>query len=274
MYIRKRKEMIMLKLEIKNKSGEILKSAEGNDIELVYSEVYNEGDYISITSPDSKYLVTQLDPELKECMIYVPSQMMDYAIPFGEKLNAYGQKAFAGESHIIKVWYASDEEIYSYRNVAINSADKRGIDVCYPHAVADYVTRDEAGFEERNTIDGYTNTDGHGNFPYQSWGCGPREDTDYKLYFGRPVEIDKLVLYLRADYVNDHDINWKSMTIELSDGTVIPAEFEKTGEAQTIELDGKKIVEWIHLTDFKQPVTPLKFAALTQIEVYGNDVKN
>lgn len=266
--------MNMLKLEVKNKNNELIEFAEGNDIEFIYADTYTDGDYLSITATESKYLVVKLDEQLKECMIYLPKEKMDYTIPFGEKLKAYGKEAFSGDSHTIKVRYATEEEIYSYRNVAINSADKRGIDVCYPHAVAGYVTRDESVFEERNTIDGYTDTDGHGSFPYQSWGCGPREDTEYKLYFGRPVEIDKLVFYLRADYVNDHDTHWKSLTIEFSDGSVIPATFVKTGEAQTILLDEKKNVEWIRLTDFKQAVTVLTFAALTEIEVYGNDVKN
>lgn len=263
----------MIKLEIKNKENEVLTTFEGDLIDFTYSKPYSEGDYLSITAPDSKYWVTQLDNELKECMIYVPSGKLDYLIPFGEKLRAYGDKAFSGDTHGIKARYATEEEIYSYRNIAINSCDKRGSEACYPHALANIVTRDESVFEERNTIDGYTLTEGHGPFPYQSWGSGPREDIDYKLFFGRPVEVDKAVFYLRADYVDDHDTYWKSFDVELSDGTVISAEFEKTAKGQTVDFGGKKVIEWLYLHNFKQAADPLTWAALTQVEVYGNDVK-
>lgn len=263
----------MIKLKIKNKNGETLAESKGIAIDYTYTGLYKECDYFTIEA-ESKYLTVQLDSELVECMIYIPSGKMDYVIPYGEKLNAYGEKAFVGDKHIIKLRCATDEEIYSYRNVALNSVDKRGVDVCYPHAVANFVTRDESVFEERNAIDGHTENDCHGNFPYQSWGGGAREDIDYKLYFGRQVEIDKIVFYLRADYTNDHDTYWKSITIELSDGTLIPASFDKTGEPQAIHLGCKKVVEWLHLKDFKQASNPLTWAALTEIEVYGNDVKN
>ena len=263
----------MIKLEIKNKNHDVLASYEGGIVCFTYDKPYSEGDYLSITAPDSKYWVVQLDSELKECMIYVPSGKLDYAIPYGEKLMAYGSKAFVGILHTIKIRYAHEDEIYSYRNIAINSCDKRSIEACYPRAVANFVTRDESVFEERNSIDGYRLNEGHGPFPYQSWGGGAREDVDYKLFFGRPVEVDKAVFYLRSDYVNDHDTYWKSLDIELSDGTIIHAEFEKTPQGQVVDFGGKKTITWLHLCNFKQAAHPLTWAALTEIEVYGNDVK-
>ncbi len=268
------KEMKMISLQVKNSEGKVLDAKEGGAIAFEYNGTYGEGDHIVLTATEGKYLVIRLDEALNECMIYLPSGSMTYAIPFGEKLNAYGKESFSGDSHKIAVRYAAEEEIYAYRNVAINSHDKRGIDVCYPHALANFVTRDESTFEERNAIDGYTLNDSHGNFPYQSWGGGAREDVDFKLFFGRPVEADKLVFYLRADYKDDHDTYWKSLTVELSDGTEIVAEFDRTGAPQEVSLGGKRTIEWVRLKNFKQAANPLTWAALTEIEVYGNDVKN
>ncbi|MDR0405897.1 MAG: carbohydrate-binding protein [Clostridiales bacterium] len=260
----------MITLEIKNKDGAVVASARGERIAHTCERAYAEGDFLSVTA-EGGHLVTQLDGALTESMIYLPSGTLKYTIPFGEKRAAYGENAFAGAGRVVKVRYAAEEEIRAYRNIALNSADKRGPAACYPHATANFVTRDESVFEERNAIDGHTKTDGHGSFPYQSWGGGAREDLDYKLDFGRTVEADKIVFYLRADYAGDHDTYWRSLTVELSDGTVIPAEFQKTGEPQTVSLGGKKSIEWLRLTNFKQAAMPLSWAALTEIEVYGAD---
>lgn len=40
----------------------------------------------------------------------------------------------------------------------------------YPHATANVETRNEAVFAARNTIDGQINNQGHGVWPYESWG--------------------------------------------------------------------------------------------------------
>jgi 4-deoxy-L-threo-5-hexosulose-uronate ketol-isomerase len=113
-----------------------------------------------------------------------------------------------------------------------------------------------------------TENNGHGYYPYQSWAGGAREDLEFLLDFGKEVEIDKFIFYLRADF--PHDTYWKSLDIEFSDNIRIPAGFVETNRGQEIVLKQKKTTRTVKLTNFKQAAYPLSFAALSQIEVYGN----
>ena len=91
---------------------------------------------------------------------------------------------------------------------------------------------------------------------------------EFLLDFGKEVEIDKFIFYLRADF--PHDTYWKSLDIEFSDNIRIPAGFVETNRGQEIVLKQKKTTRTVKLTNFKQAAYPLSFAALSQIEVYGN----
>lgn len=93
---------------------------------------------------------------------------------------------------------------------------------------------------------------------------------EYWIYFGADVETEKIEFFLRADF--PHDTYWKSIDIEFSDGTRVNGNFEETSKAQTISFE-KKTTKFIHLTNFKQAVKPLSWAALSQIRVYGRYIK-
>ncbi|MDY3929643.1 MAG: hypothetical protein SOZ34_09825 [Clostridia bacterium] len=263
----------MLKLEIKDKNNNVLFSQSGKKINAEYDKVYCEGDKIIITISDCEFIKVKLEESLAESIIYVPEGVFEYLIPFGEKRVAYKEDAWTKEHNTIAVSEAENEEIYSYRNIALNSTSKRYEKRYFPYAEANHVTRDEAWFEERNSIDGCINQDGHGAYPFQSYAGGAREDIEYYLHFGKKAEIDKIIFYLRADFKDDHDTYWKSLDIELSDGTKIPVTFEKSNKGQTFEFDRKYVTDSIHLTNFKQAAFPLSWAALTQIEVYGKLLK-
>lgn len=56
-----------------------------------------------------------------------------------------------------------------------------------------------------NAIDGVTENRSHGEWPYASWGINRQDDAKIRLDFGRPVEVDTIVLYTRADFPHD---NW------------------------------------------------------------------
>lgn len=95
---------------------------------------------------------------------------------------------------------AMKEEIMSYRNLAENVWDQHGDVNCYPHASANVETRGESVFASLNAIDGVTVSESHGQWPYESWGINRRDDAAWKVEFGRPVEMNKLVIYTRADF--------------------------------------------------------------------------
>ena len=278
--IKKREDNIFLDLkgeqlaiEIKDKSNTIIREVSGTgEISCIYTQEYKAGDKICFTnSSKHKYLVINIDDELSESLIYVPGTTLEFSIPFGDDLRPYSPGAFNGSKHTINMRIAKDEEVYCYRNLAKNVMDQRGETTYYPHATANVETRNEAIFAARNTIDGQTDNQGHGSWPYESWGTWQRADAELVLDFCRTVEVDKIVLYLRADF--PHDTYWKSLTIVFSDGTQEDMQLIKTGSAQCIKFN-KKRINWIKLVDFVKADEPAEFAALTEFQVYGTDIKD
>ncbi len=159
------------------------------------------------------------------------------------------------------------EAINPYRNVAINPSDVRGYARSWPHASSNSEYGDMPAFAARNAIDGNTDNTGHGErFP--SWGPDKRRDLWWKVDFGRPVETDKIVLYIRADF--PHDDYWQSATIEFSDGTTESIEIAKTPNPQEIKFD-KRIVSWLRLTDLVE-AEPLGWCGLCEVQVWGKDI--
>lgn len=263
--------IVIIYLKIKDVNGDVKFKAEGEKIDAVYENEYRVGDTIEVKISDSEYAALRLDETLKESIVYLPDKSFVFTVPFDNVREAgYDENAFSGASHKISVRIPEDEEIFSYRIISLNSHDLRGKSEAYPHAHANFVTREEPCFYERNAIDGICRNESHGDYPYHSWAAGAREDMDYFIDFGCEVETDKIVVYLRADF--PHDTYWKSFDILFSDNTKVHAEFEETAAGQEITFEKKK-TSFIHLTNFKQAVNPLSWAALSQIEVYGNYIK-
>ncbi len=261
----------MIQVKIVNAKGEELFCEKGNAIDTVYNGKYNNGDKIIISKPDTEYLSIKLDDTLAESIVFAPISTFEFSIPFGDLLNGYAPGAFSGDKHIIKVYEPEDEIKYGTRNISLNSHDLRGQKKYFPHAYANLVTREAVCFYERNAIDGVTENQGHGDYPYHSWAGGAREDLEYFIDFGTEVEIEKIIFYLRADF--PHDTYWKSIDVEFSDKTIVTANFEKTADGQELVLPEKKLTKTIHLTNFKQASFPFSWAALSQIQIYGKYIK-
>jgi 4-deoxy-L-threo-5-hexosulose-uronate ketol-isomerase len=261
----------MLHLRVIDTSGTVKFECSGYEIDTVYGGEYAEGDRISVSMSEGVMLGVQLDPTMSEAVICVPGRRFDYTIPFGaERASGYDPEAFSGEEHRLRAWELSDEDAYGYRNIALNPYDRHKVDKYFPHATANFVTREDPCFFERNAIDGVCHNEGHGEFPYHSWAGGAREDLEYTIDFGKEVEIDKIVFFLRADF--PHDTYWKSVEVTFSDGETLTASFEGTAEGQELAFEKKKTKK-VFLHDFKQVSTPLSWAALSQIEIYGQYLK-
>jgi len=151
-----------------------------------------------------------------------------------------------------------------YRNVALNPKDTMGPAKNYPHASTNSVCRNEACFAANNVINGNTTNRGHGR-RYPSWGPDKREDLWIKIDLGKTVEIDKIVLWIRADF--PHDRHWHSATIEFSDGSKEKIEIAKTKEPQTFKFRKRK-VKWVRFTELVQK-KPMGWCAFTEIQVWG-----
>ena len=266
--------------------GEVLFERKGMNIEATYEGVLEPGYKIRVSLNSCEFIAVKLDPTLAESIVWVPNKSFDFIVPdMAQRRACYAPGAFAGEIHPMTVREPEDDEIYAYRQISLNSHDRHGNMRFYPHAYANFVTREEPCFYERNAIDGVVNNQGHGAYPYHSWAGGARNDLEWWLDFGRDVEIDKLVFFLRADFKHDqngvpHDSYWKSIDIEFSDGEIIHGEFTldgsdlnpKNSEGVAIEFE-KKVTRTIHLFNFTQVTEKLSFAALTQLQAFGTYIK-
>ena len=130
-------------------------------------------------------------------------------------------------------------------------------------------TRSESCFAARNVIDGLRYNTFHGEWPFESWGIGAREDAWCLLDLGREVAISRMALTLRADF--PHDAYWVRGEVALSGGGVVRFPLEKTGERQFIEL-GDRRARWLRLQNLVKSDDPSAFPALRQWEVYGRDI--
>ena len=266
--------IIIINLKLLNADGEVKFRAYGNSIDERYSGEYESGDKYRVELCDGEFVKIKLDETLAESIIYVPDGIFEFAIPEGDaRAFGYAPEAFSGDSHRVVLEEPTEAEIYGERLISLNSHDKHNIPKYFPHASANFVTRESPSFFERNAIDGVIFSEGHGRYPYHSWGGGLREDLEFTVHFGMPVEVSRVVLFLRADF--PHDTYWKEADIEFSDGTRHHVDLIGTKEGQAAEFE-PKITEYVKLTGFRQQRLEdgsLSFAALTQIQIYGKYIK-
>ena len=264
----------IINLKLIRENGDVKFKAYGNEIDEHFHGEYEPGDKFRIELCDGAFVKLKLDPTLAESIVYVPDGTFEFLVPFDRERQAcYAPGAFDGDDHRIVVAEPTDAEIYADRLISLNSHDRHNVPKYYPHAVANFVTREDPCFFERNAIDGVIDNSNHGFFPYHSWGGGLREDLEYELHFGQDVEVAEVVLFLRADF--PHDTYWKECDVEFSDGTKVHADLIGTAEGQKVSFE-PKTTEMVKLTGFKQQRLEdgsLSFAALTQIEVYGKYIK-
>ncbi|MDR0521293.1 MAG: hypothetical protein LBH00_05515 [Planctomycetaceae bacterium] len=153
-----------------------------------------------------------------------------------------------------------------YRNLALNPGSTSGEPASYPYAVSNSEYAGMDCFAACNVIDGKRDNKGHGNrFP--SWGPHKRTDLTLTIDFGRLVEIDKAVIWIRADF--PHDTAWKSGKIKFSDGSETDIALTKTAEPQTFTFP-KRRVRSLTFTDLVQEF-PLGWAGFTEVEIWGTD---
>ena len=151
-----------------------------------------------------------------------------------------------------------------YTNVALNPLAGQPDGPAFPRASSNSECRGEACFAAANVIDGRTENRGHGR-EFPSWGPDKREDLWLKIEFGDRVVIDRIDLYIRADF--PHDRHWNQATLEFPDGSREDLRTEKTADRQTFRF-AERTVEWIRFADLKQE-NPLGWCAFSEVEVWG-----
>jgi len=263
--------MIVLSLKVLDGQGNTLAVAKGEDfVDLVYSFEYKEGDVIELTTSEKNvHINLQVDDALGSSFVYV-TDTVKYDIPFGEKRISCSPKVFSGNRHYLYAEVAREDEVTAYRNLALNPADQHKEVTCYPHAYANVETRGESVFAAKNAIDGVRANLSHGEWPYESWGINRQDDATMTVDFGRLVEIDKIVLYTRADF--PHDNWWTSAKVTFSDGSSEILKMEKSTRAHVFAIEKRRVTS-LSLSDLIKADDPSPFPALTQIEAYGRVVR-
>lgn len=261
----------MINITVFNARGErLFDAAHPDEALLCFERTYEPGDQIRIES-EARHLKVRMEAGLLPAEVYLPEGRMTWTVPTGEHRLAYAPGTFDGVRHIVEARAMAAEEISRRRNLACNPADLRGEVDFHPHCTANVETRGESCFACRNVIDGMRHNTFHGEWPYQSWGIGAREDAWCLLDFGREVEVDEMALTLRADF--PHDAYWTHGTVVLSDGTETDFSLERTGERQRITL-GRHRVRWMRLERLQKSDDPSAFPALTEWEVFGMDAED
>lgn len=263
--------MPVISLRVEGRDGGVLAANQSEDsVGLVYPAPYRPGDRIVLSvSGEGAYLMIQLDDAMDPAFVFMKRPEFVWRIPFGEERGSYSPRAFTGETHLLRARTAAPAEIRMPKNLAGNVYDCHGNDACFPHACANVETRGESVFAARNAIDGNAENHLHGRWPYESWGINRDPAAELRLDFGRPVEIDRVVLVTRADF--PHDNWWKSAELRFSDGTVQTVAMEKSDRPHVFPV-GPKRVSWLTLGRLIPDETdPSPFPALTQIAVYGTE---
>ncbi len=257
----------MIKLSIYNGENEILRTT--SDLEramLVYENEYAEGDYIELICSEKGFYEIRLEDTLPPTIVYIKDKVI-FNLPYrNEQKSGYSPRSFVGTQHLITANIAEQDHVRVRRNLAYNPHDQRSIQGMYPHATANVETRNETLFEARNVIDGIFTNENHYPYPYHSWGINQNPKAELTVDFGRAVNIDSIVLTLRADF--PHDSFWTKATLEFSDGTLEVVDLVKTERRQIFKIT-KNEVTWLKLKDMIKNEDESPFPALTQIEAWG-----
>ena len=227
---------------------------------------FQAGDRIQVSGPP--HLVIRFGPRLPETVVYSPEGQVEFPVPFAAEAKAYAPDAFSGTTPVISARPATPQELAGYRNVALNPYDPRGLSSFFPHATSNSECRSEPVFAARNAIDGAVENRRHGAWPNQSWGPDQRTDLWWRVDFGRPVAVDKLVLFVRADF--PHDVTWSRATVRFSDGSTEQITIGKTSEPQTFAFS-KRTTDWVLLTGLIQD-GPQGWCAISEVQAFGNDL--
>ena len=259
-----------MKLSIYGADGYVKAQSEGDrDVRLVYGAQYEQGDIICFSSDKPKYVITQPEDSLSPAFGYLNGEFQ-LPVPFGEKRVCYSPKCFTGNIHLLWSRVATESEVESYRNLALNPLDNHKNNALYPHAYANVETRGESVFAAHNAINGNITAMGHGTWPYESWGINRQDDAEISIDFGRDVRIDKLVITLRADF--PHDNWWKQATARFSGGDELVLHFEKCGIPQSFNIEPRNTGSITLRNLIKDATDPSPFPALVQLECWGTNV--
>ena len=261
-----RQESTRIDIRILDAKGKTLahraRAAADGWTELRYGREFRKGDRVVVRGPS--YIRVRVD-RVREALVYCPDGVWEFAIPFERRTRAY--PSFAGNRHHVRVSAALPADLARLKNLALNPYDLADRARAYPHVTTNSVCRQDPVFAARNAIDGEMRAKGHGKWPHQSWGPDMKAGLWWKLDFGRPVELHRLEVILRADV--PHDKFFQGATAVFPDGTREPLKFRADGSRQGFRFSPRTIT-WVELRDFVLP-QPAGWCAVTEVSAWGRE---
>jgi|GEM_PF-1609524 hypothetical protein len=169
----------------------------------------------------------------------------------------------------------------TYRNIALNPNDVRAPGHGFPHASSNseypcnYDTAPncvpDTTFLALSAINGDTLNTSHGSLAYASWGPQLTAPSPlwWKVDFGHDVSVDKVKIWVRADWSGGHDSYWKRATLVFTNGTrdTIAIDSLKTGQEFPF---ASRITQSVTITDLVAS-NPAKWCAFTEVQAWGYD---
>ncbi|MBL7223689.1 MAG: hypothetical protein ISS72_07540, partial [Candidatus Brocadiae bacterium] len=224
---------------------------------------YQPGDVVRIDGP--KLMFVRLDRSMPEVLVYCPKGRFEFPVPFGREARAFGP--LEPKRRDITARPAQARDLLADRNLALNPYDTLQNVAAFPHAKTNNVCRRDPVFAARNAIDGATKNKGHGQWPFQSWGPDQKNGLWWKVEMGRPVEVARVAVVLRADV--PHDKFFGGANIVFSDGTKQWVDFKPSGEKQVFTFP-RKVTASVTLRDLRLP-NPPGWCAIMEVEVWGRE---
>ena len=259
-----------MELIVYDRAGnELARAGHPGEVLLALDRRWAEGDRVEIQAPEGAHLWLRMNAAIPEGEVYCPGERMVWRVPSGEHRLAYAPLAFDAPRNILSARLMQPEELRATRDIARNPLDLRGDTDFFPHCTANVETRNESVFAARNVIDGLRHNTFHGEWPFESWGIGAREDAWCRLDFGREVVAERMALTLRADF--PHDAYWVRGHVVDSAGRDTAFDLARTGERQWIDLGGVR-VRWLRLERMVKSDDPSAFPSLRAWEVCGHDI--
>lgn len=260
----------MIRISVYHEDALLTTKEAENEVFDVYKAEWQEGDRIVIEAGEyPAYVSVRLEDTVGEGTVYLTGPM-SYEIPFGFMIQGFrfSDTAFKGAMHYLHARLLSEEEQGNYTDLLCNPYDQHDAETVFPHMTANAETRGEPIFHAINVNTGLVANDDHWGYPYGSWGVDKNPEAKITAHFGRPVNVDKLVIYLRADF--PHDNWWPEITLSCSDGTVQKLSMKKTGEGQAFELH-KKGLTWLSIDNMIRSDEPAEWPALSALKAYGTN---
>lgn len=222
------------------------------------------GDQLSIRG--AKNLRLGLGP-LPVADVHAPGGTFTWVVEKGAE-SVYPSELFFAEKIELRVKVLQAKDLAVSRNLVCNPfAPLVANAVDFPNVKASSETRGDGVFSARNAIDGYVENKGHGAYPNQSWGPEQEEAPWLAIQFGRRVRVDRVELFLRADF--PHDESWMRGVLVADGKEICPVELKHDARKQTIRFPAVEC-EKLELRELEW--RNKGWCALTEMQVWGTDV--